>query len=223
MDPSRMVRFFLTIALLGLAPPVQGGDLPVKLKRQGARIDVFIGGQPFTSYFFGAESPKPYLHPLRSARGTIVTRGFPMRKDIPGESTDHPHHRALFFAHGNINGIDFWSESEPTKAAQTAKGVFYPSEGLPKGRTVLRKLEQARSGRESGTIRALFDLVGPKGEVVARRRPGLHFSWRRRHAGHRLRVYPARHERAGEDGRHEGRNLRHPRGEGARSACRPHG
>jgi hypothetical protein len=96
MGPSRTAHIFLIIALLGLAPAVQGGELPAKLRRQGARIDVLIGGQPFTSYFLGAESPKPYLYPLRSAQGTIVTRGFPMRKDIPGEKADAPHHRGLF-------------------------------------------------------------------------------------------------------------------------------
>ena len=170
MVPSRNAHMFLflIIALLGLAPVVQGGELPVKLRRQGARIDVLIGGQPFTSYFFGAESPKPYLHPLRSAQGTIVTRGFPMRKDIPGESTDHPHHRGLFFAHGDINGIDLWAEEElGSKTKETVKGVKYTSEALPYGRTVLRKLEEIRGGPESGTIRALFNLVGPDGKVVA--------------------------------------------------------
>jgi len=170
MVPSRNARMFLSliIALIGLAPIALGEGLPVKLKRQGTRIDVFIGGQPFTSYFFGPESPKPYLHPLRSAQGTIVTRGFPMRKDIPGERTDHPHHRAMYFAHGNINGIDFWAEEAPgSKDKETVQGVKHTTEGLPAGRTVLRKLEKVRGGPESGTIRALFNLVGPDGKVIA--------------------------------------------------------
>jgi len=168
MRASRTAPILLIIALLGLAPAVQGGELPVKLRRQGTRVDIFIGGQPFTSYFFSSESPKPYLHPLRSAQGTIVTRGFPMRADIPGESTDHPHHRAMFFAHGNINGINFWAEEEfGPKPKEAVKGVVYTSEELPYGRTVLRKLEEIQGGAESGTIRALFNLVGPAGKVVA--------------------------------------------------------
>ncbi len=166
MDLSRTAHIFLLIALLGFASAAGGGELPVKLKRQGAHIDVLIGGQPFTTYFFGAEAPKPYLHPLRSAQGTIVTRGFPMIKDIPGESMDHPHHRGLYFAHGDINGVDFWGEIDPTQAQQTAKGVFYPSEGLPKGRTVFVKLEEMKGGAEAGTVKALFHLVGPDGQVM---------------------------------------------------------
>jgi len=91
-----------------------------------------------------------------------VTRGFPMRTDIPDESRDHPHHRALFFAHGDINGIDFWGESQPTKQEQTAKGMYYSSGELPKGRTVFRKLDVAKGGM----LRATFDLVGPDGKAI---------------------------------------------------------
>jgi hypothetical protein len=168
MKPCRTAPILLIVALLGLVPTVQCGELQVKLRRQGARIDVFIGDQPFTSYFFGSESSKPYLHPLRSAQGTIVTRGFPMCKDIPGESTDHPHHRAMYFAHGNINGIDFWSEEKlGSKTKETVKGVTYTGPELPYGRTLLRKVVEMRGGPESGTIRALFNLVGPEGKVVA--------------------------------------------------------
>lgn len=134
----------------------------VELKRQADRIEVLIAGKPFTTYYFGPESPKPYLHPLRSAQGTIVTRGWPMVKDIPGESHDHPHHRAMFFAHGDINGVDFWGEGEPNRPSQTAHGQFYSSEELPKGRTVFRKLDEAANA----TVRAEFDLIGPDGKVM---------------------------------------------------------
>jgi hypothetical protein len=138
----------------------------VKLTRHGNLIQVLIDGKPFTTYYFGHEAPKPYMHPLRSAQGTIVTRGWPMVKDIPGESHDHPHHRAMFFAHGDINGIDFWGESKETKTQQTVKGKFYSSEDLPKGRTVFTKLDEMKSTGESGSIRAEFNLVGPDGKAI---------------------------------------------------------
>lgn len=156
----------MIFALLFLRTLILCGAEPVQLKQHDNQIEVFIGGQPFTTYYFGPESPKPYLHPLRSAQGTIVTRRYPMVKNIPGESHDHPHHRAMFFAHGDINGIDFWGEGNPSKAAQTAKGVYYSSEDLPKGRTVFRKLEEMDNGAGSGAIRALFDLVSPDGRAI---------------------------------------------------------
>jgi len=150
-------------------------DEPVTLQRTGDRIDVLVGGKPFTGYYFSPQSPKPYLHPLRSAEGTVVTRGYPMVKNIPGESRDHPHHRAMFFTHGDINGVDFWGEGEPTKAQQTAQGKFYSSEELPKGRTVFVKVEEMKGGPDSGTVKAMFHLVGPDGKVMGNEIQGYTF------------------------------------------------
>ena len=162
-----LFSFAAAIALLIVCDGSVHAQEPVELKRIGNQIEVSIGGKLFTVYYFGPEAPKPYLHPLRTAAGTIVTRGFPMRKDIPGESTDHPHHRAMFFAHGDINGVDFWGEAKyEEKAPVHVAGKTYTSEDLPKGRTVFRRLEVLESGAHSGKVRAVFNLVGPDGKVV---------------------------------------------------------
>lgn len=142
-------------------------DRPVAFVRHGDQIDVNIGRKTFTTYYFGPETPKPYLYPLRSAEGVIVTRGFPMVKSIPGESRDHPHHRSMFFAHGDINGVDFWGEAEfVEKAPVQVMGKKYTSEDFPKGRTVFTRLEETEGGPDSGTLRAVFFLVGPDGRVM---------------------------------------------------------
>ena len=121
----------------------------------------------FTTYYFGPNSPKPYMSPLRSAQGTVVTRGFPMRTDIPGERHDHPHHRALFFAHGDINGIDFWGEGPAHKGSTDRQWRVLPNSGeLPNGRTAFRKLDEAKSRGQSGTLKAEFELVGPDGKAI---------------------------------------------------------
>jgi Family of unknown function (DUF6807) len=165
-----------TLFLVQFSAALVAADGPVKLVRHGDRVEVSVGAKPFTTYYFGPESPKPFLHPLRSAQGTIVTRGYPMVKDIPGESHDHPHHRAMFFAHGNINGIDFWGESTETRKQQTAGGRYYASgEDLPNGRTVLRKFDRMTSGPDSGTLRADFDLVRPDGKAIASETQGFTF------------------------------------------------
>jgi hypothetical protein len=155
------------LALLMSCASLFGASEPVTFQQQTDSVVVEIGGKPFATYYYGANSPKPYMSPLRSAQGTVVTRGFPMRTDIPGEHRDHPHHRALFFAHGDINGIDFWGEGPPTKTAQTAGGVYYPTAGeLPTGRTVFRKLDEVKSSGSRGTLQAEFDLVGPEGKAL---------------------------------------------------------
>jgi hypothetical protein len=131
----------------------------VELKRTGEQIDVLIGGRAFRAYYFGTGIAKPYLSPLRSAQGTIVTRGFPMDPSIPGEDHDEPHQRAMYFAHGNINGFDFWGEAAFPRWSRHSATTF--------GRTVFRKLDEIRGGAESGSLRAQFDLRTPDGQAIA--------------------------------------------------------
>jgi hypothetical protein len=177
-----MVRFnsgllTFTCGLLLLAPALFAGE-PVELKQHGNQVDVLVGGRPFTTYYFDSKVPKPFMHPLRSAEGIVVTRGFPMRKDIPGESKDHPHHRALYYAHGDINGVDFWGEAEFAEKAPVQAGgkTYRASEQLPNGRTLLTKLEEVKSGADAGSLRARFNLVGPDGKVMGEETQAYTFS-----------------------------------------------
>jgi hypothetical protein len=118
-------------------------------------IGIEIDGQPFSDFCIGSAYPKPFLAPLRSASGLIVTRKYPM-ESVEDESRDHPHHRGLWIGYGNVNGINFW-ENE-TKIPNTDKET--PKE---QGRIVLRKLDGLTPGRKSGRIAATFEwrnLVG---------------------------------------------------------------
>ncbi|SEO34955.1 Methane oxygenase PmoA [Mucilaginibacter gossypiicola] len=91
---------------------------PVKLvKSAGNKIDILIGGKPFTSFLYPDTLEKPVLYPLRSANGTSVTRGFPLAPR-PGDPTDHPHHIGLWFNFENLNGLDFWNNSYAIPAAK---------------------------------------------------------------------------------------------------------
>jgi len=164
---ENILRLIPLIILLQ-ASSLVAAELPVDFVRHGNQVDVSLGGKPFTTYYFSPDTPKPYLYPLRSPEGIIVTRGYPMVKDIPGESRDHPHHRALFFAHGDINGVDFWGEAQFMEKApvHVAGKTYASSEELPKGRTVFSKLEEAKGGPDSGTLRAVFSLLGPNGLVM---------------------------------------------------------
>jgi hypothetical protein len=64
----------------------------------------------FSEYFF-KDVPRPYFYPLIGPGGAAMTRDWPM-KNTPNEEHDHPHHRSLWFAHGAVNGQDFWSEEK---------------------------------------------------------------------------------------------------------------
>ena len=155
---KRIVELSLfALLVFGSASPSAAAS--VEVKRNGDRIDVLIGGHPFTTYYFGGVTAKPYLFPLRSAQGTVVTRSFPMASDIPGEDKDEPHQRAMYFAHGDINGYDFWGEAEFPRWSRHPASRF--------GSTVFRKLDDMQGGPDSGALHAEFDLVTSKGQVIA--------------------------------------------------------
>jgi hypothetical protein len=147
------------LALIAFGSASASAAESVEVKRTGDRIDVLIGGHLFTSYCFGAATAKPYLFPLRSAQGTVVTRSFPMTSDIPGEDHDEPHQRAMYFAHGDINGYDFWGEAEFPRWSRHPASRF--------GRTAFRKLDEMRGGPDAGEVRAEFDLATSEGQVIA--------------------------------------------------------
>src|SRR6185503_17501131 len=89
----------------------------IKLTRADDRVRVEVGGQLFTEYIFKG-APKPYLYPVLAADGTPMTRDYPMKKGVPGDVEDHPHHRSIFFTHGNVNGFDFWGEGGGQRQGQ---------------------------------------------------------------------------------------------------------
>ena len=122
----------------------------IEIHRTDHTIEVTHGGKPLTTLYFGDDAPKPYLHPLRAADGTIVTRQFPMRDDIPGEAHDHPHHRGLWFTHGDVNGLDFWANEADQMPREK------------KGKVVIKGVHKAADG----LIRADFEWRTPEGEVL---------------------------------------------------------
>src|SRR5436305_11933550 len=86
--------------------------LSAQVKFSRDQIDITVDGKPFTTFHYGNESGKPYLAPLRSASGKVVTRHYPMEV-IPGESRDHVHHTGLWFSYDDVNGTKFW-ENDPS-------------------------------------------------------------------------------------------------------------
>jgi hypothetical protein len=159
---KKLILFLLSLLLFafGLARLlVFGSGEPVELQHNGYQIDILIGARPFTTFYFYPGVAKPYLFPLRSAQGTVVTRSFPMLTNIAGEDGDEPHQRAMYFAHGSINGFDFWGEAAFPKWSDHSAQTF--------GRTVFRKLDQMLGGPDSGTLRVTFDLVKPDGTTIA--------------------------------------------------------
>src|SRR2546427_7240289 len=134
-----IVAVFLTS--LVFASPHPPDRVSIVVNEQARTVDVSIDGKPFTSYIWPTTLKKPVLYPLRTAKGTIVTRGFPLEQR-PGERVDHPHHAGLWFNYESVNGIDFWNNSEAIKP-----------ENAPKmGTIVHRSIVSAKSGSQQGEL-----------------------------------------------------------------------
>ena len=158
MRTMRLIKFSATVCVFSAA--LVGAA--VELTRGQNQIDVKIDGKPFTTYYFDPEMAKPYLMPLRTASGEIVTRGFPVRNDVSGFPRGRafePHQRPLYFGHGDVDGLDFWQEPAFDK--------FYTDHGHQYyGHMVLKSLEETSQAQETATIRARFTLNDPNNRVI---------------------------------------------------------
>jgi hypothetical protein len=111
------MRFSVVLCLAAAATlSAQVKFTPHKTDGAVDAVDVTIDGKPFTTFHYGADVAKPYLAPVRSASGKVVTRGFPM-ENLPGESKDHLHHTGLWFSYDDVNGTKLW-ENHPSYTKQ---------------------------------------------------------------------------------------------------------
>jgi len=145
------VRCVATISVLLLCTVTTLAQ--VTFKENLTRIIVEIDGKPLAIFHFGSQWAKPFLHPLQAPSGVVVTRGFPLEK-VEGESNDHHWHRGLWFAHGDVNGIDFWRET--TGDAEQDKKL-----PLPTGRIVLLSKPDLSTASGRGSLQATLTLVAP--------------------------------------------------------------
>lgn len=109
-------------------------------------IRVEINGGFFTEYHF-ADAARPYYYPLMGLGNLPMTRNWPMTAG-ENEEHDHPHHRSLWFAHGLVNGVNFWSEEKSF------------------GKIVHEKFTRIESGKKVGVIASSNNWVGPDGRIV---------------------------------------------------------
>ena len=143
---------FVLVLSIGAALPARA---QVKITSGAEQIAVEIDGKPFTVFYVGGKDlNRPYLHPLRSASGKLVTRSFPAGQ-VPGESPDHPHHAGVFYGHGDVNGFNYWAiQNVPTKPSATM------------GRIVLKEVGPVRSGKESGSVDVVLNWLKPDGKPL---------------------------------------------------------
>lgn len=132
-----VIALFLVFSIPGIAQP------KVELVQKSAekKVEVWVGGDLFTAYIYPETIKKPVLWPVVTAKGNEITRQYPLKMKS-GERTDHPHHIGIWLNYGDVNGLDFWNNSEaiPAEKADEYGTINHES---------VRKME---SGRGEATL-----------------------------------------------------------------------
>lgn len=121
----------------------------VRIDDVGKKLRVEINGKLFTEYNY-QDVPRPFFYPVIGPTGVPIVRHYPMNPDLDkgGDRHDHPHHKSLWFTHGEVNGQDFWSD------------------GSKAGKVVHDKFLEVSSGPKVGVIKSKNKWVAKSGEVV---------------------------------------------------------
>jgi len=144
----------VALAVMSFFPCFPGFSAEITVERSEWGAAVKIDGRLFTEYLIRSGN-KPVLWPIIGPTGRPMTRAYPMR-DRPGEKKDHPHHRSLWFTHGDVNGVNFWDERGPVGT--------------------IKHVEFTRlAGGKPATIAARNAWLGPKGKKICEDRRTLRF------------------------------------------------
>jgi hypothetical protein len=166
-----MNRWFLgwllaACTLQGMAFAANGAKgVQVVADEAHQRVDITIDGAPFTSYIWPSTLKKPVLFPLITSGGIDVARGFPLAPRA-GERVDHPHHAGIWFNYGNVNGFDFWNNSDAIKPADRDKmGTIHQ-----------QKIVSTKGGRDSGELVVDSIWTTGKGQEILQEKTRYIFS-----------------------------------------------
>ena len=151
----KLVRLVFAIGLLIGMP----ANADVRLTERDDRVQVEIDGELFTEWRHRAWVA-PYLYPVIGPNGVSITRQFPMKAGVSGESQDHPWHRSLRFAHSDVNGFNFWWAAGKERMGHTVE-------------VKLERIERITSG-ETGEL-ILWNRWLGDGRLVLRERMTLRF------------------------------------------------
>ena len=128
------------------------------------KVDVMIDGKLFTSYIYPEMIKKPVLWPVISPAGNMLTRSYPMINK-EGDRTDHPHHVGVWLNYGDVNGLDFWNNSEAI-APENRDGY---------GTIYHRSIDKAKSGKGTALLVTNADWKSPDNTTMLEEQTSFNF------------------------------------------------
>ena len=145
-----------TFSLAAITGLVQAQKVDLVDNKKDKKIEVSINGKPFTSYFYPGEDvlKKAVLYPVMTSKGTLVTRGWPL--DPRGsERVDHPHHVGVWLNYEDVNGNDYWNNSNAVDHAKRAYGTIKHT-----------GITSMKSGKDKGELTVTADWVDKDGKLT---------------------------------------------------------
>ena len=96
--------------------PVYGqmNSIVCQMEEAESRLSITIGGKAAAGYCWDTTLFKPFFGPLTDDDGTMFTR-------LDFTAKEHPHHRSIFVAVGDVNGVDLWNEPADCGIIRTEK------------------------------------------------------------------------------------------------------
>ncbi|HKQ77498.1 MAG TPA: PmoA family protein [Blastocatellia bacterium] len=150
---KRILILFYALGFISMASlSAEAQNITITENKEKKQIDVTVDGELFTSYLYWDDQKKPILYPLKTSKGTVVTRNFPLAK-VAGERTDHPHHISMWFNYGNINGVDFWNNSGGPRSANM-------------GTVKHTAVKAVKNGKGRAQLDVMMDWIMPDGSKV---------------------------------------------------------
>lgn len=145
-----------TFSLAALTSLVNAQKVDLVNNEKEKKVEVKIDGKPFTSYFYPGEKTlkKAVLYPVQTARGTVITRGWPL-DPRPGERVDHPHHVGIWLNYEDVNGNDYWNNSDAVDHAKRAYGTI-----------IHTGITSAKGGKDKGELKVTADWVDKDGKLT---------------------------------------------------------
>ncbi|MGJ5813172.1 PmoA family protein [Paludibaculum fermentans] len=118
-------------------------------------LPIQVGSQVAAGFYSGEAYDKPFLYPIRTVSGKVLSRGWPLEPN-EGDSKDHAWHRGFWYGHGSINGADFWREQGRDKTARL----------INKAQPLVRK----------GIVAVALSMTPPSGKAMGEMRQEFHFA-----------------------------------------------
>jgi hypothetical protein len=142
----------LAVVLAGLLPLAAADRSSVKISVTTDHLDFLAGHDLVGRYQYAAVADlplaKPYLWPLHGPGGVPLTRDWPMMKDAPGGSKDHPHQKSVWFCHGDVIPEGMEIKTKP----KGVDGIDFWSEGKGHGRILCRQQAEPKAADDHGAI-----------------------------------------------------------------------